>query len=175
MRRTLLLSLALLAPIGPPVFAQEWVEFISRDDGFRVNFPGTPAMTTTTFTSEYGAVLPARVYSVTRGGRKFSMTVVDYRPIEKLLTERAKQCPPFADERCTGLGAGATVGYGYWRTDVRGALVWASWQIMQRDAKVTHYMWNFIDLIEGHRSEEHTSELQSQSNLVCRLLLEKKK
>src|SRR5256886_6349386 len=29
----------------------------------------------------------------------------------------------------------------------------------------------FIDI----RSEEHTSELQSQSNLVCRLLLEKKK
>src|SRR2546430_3690236 len=27
----------------------------------------------------------------------------------------------------------------------------------------------------GWRSEEHTSELQSQSNLVCRLLLEKKK
>src|SRR3989475_6498208 len=26
----------------------------------------------------------------------------------------------------------------------------------------------------SHRSEEHTSELQSQSNLVCRLLLEKK-
>src|SRR5256886_8103076 len=36
-----------------------------------------------------------------------------------------------------------------------------------------------IDLREGRetvaRSEEHTSELQSQSNLVCRLLLEKKK
>src|SRR2546427_1544224 len=29
--------------------------------------------------------------------------------------------------------------------------------------------------IMSHRSEEHTSELQSQSNLVCRLLLEKKK
>src|SRR2546427_8073342 len=28
---------------------------------------------------------------------------------------------------------------------------------------------------EALRSEEHTSELQSQSNLVCRLLLEKKK
>src|SRR2546427_545568 len=28
---------------------------------------------------------------------------------------------------------------------------------------------------DGTRSEEHTSELQSQSNLVCRLLLEKKK
>src|SRR2546430_9874575 len=29
--------------------------------------------------------------------------------------------------------------------------------------------------LEIPRSEEHTSELQSQSNLVCRLLLEKKK
>src|SRR2546430_4434642 len=31
-------------------------------------------------------------------------------------------------------------------------------------------LWELPD-----RSEEHTSELQSQSNLVCRLLLEKKK
>src|SRR5438270_2888756 len=30
-------------------------------------------------------------------------------------------------------------------------------------------------ILERGRSEEHTSELQSQSNLVCRLLLEKKK
>src|SRR2546430_9164658 len=30
-------------------------------------------------------------------------------------------------------------------------------------------------LVGQARSEEHTSELQSQSNLVCRLLLEKKK
>src|SRR5688572_31645817 len=29
--------------------------------------------------------------------------------------------------------------------------------------------------LDTERSEEHTSELQSQSNLVCRLLLEKKK
>src|SRR2546430_13090922 len=29
--------------------------------------------------------------------------------------------------------------------------------------------------LDAGRSEEHTSELQSQSNLVCRLLLEKKK
>src|SRR2546427_7441006 len=34
-----------------------------------------------------------------------------------------------------------------------------------------------LQRLEGarRRSEEHTSELQSQSNLVCRLLLEKKK
>src|SRR2546425_8457611 len=42
--------------------------------------------------------------------------------------------------------------------------------------------WNRLGPDEGQnlipkvgRSEEHTSELQSESNLVCRLLLEKKK
>src|SRR2546430_12987678 len=35
------------------------------------------------------------------------------------------------------------------------------------------YTWNNPKV--QLRSEEHTSELQSQSNLVCRLLLEKKK
>src|SRR2546430_12098328 len=32
-----------------------------------------------------------------------------------------------------------------------------------------------VSVARATRSEEHTSELQSQSNLVCRLLLEKKK
>src|SRR2546422_6338313 len=32
-----------------------------------------------------------------------------------------------------------------------------------------------IFIYHGHRSEEHTSELQSRLHLVCRLLLEKKK
>src|SRR2546430_12881373 len=35
--------------------------------------------------------------------------------------------------------------------------------------------WENYGTESGNRSEEHTSELQSQSNLVCRLLLEKKK
>src|SRR2546430_8182796 len=36
-------------------------------------------------------------------------------------------------------------------------------------------MPSIVEDEENARSEEHTSELQSQSNLVCRLLLEKKK
>src|SRR5688572_32469936 len=40
-------------------------------------------------------------------------------------------------------------------------------------AELTHIILNQTGLL--NRSEEHTSELQSQSNLVCRLLLEKKK
>src|SRR5690606_41234967 len=36
-----------------------------------------------------------------------------------------------------------------------------------------HASW--LNIAECERSEEHTSELQSRENLVCRLLLEKKK
>src|SRR2546430_8726596 len=46
------------------------------------------------------------------------------------------------------------------------------------DARSSDLMVVGLDLGSGdraRRSEEHTSELQSQSNLVCRLLLEKKK
>src|SRR2546428_7569430 len=38
-----------------------------------------------------------------------------------------------------------------------------------------HYDGGQADSTRFHRSEEHTSELQSRSDLVCRLLLEKKK
>src|SRR2546430_5196497 len=44
--------------------------------------------------------------------------------------------------------------------------------------RLAHRMLGDVDRSAGRalrRSEEHTSELQSQSNLVCRLLLEKKK
>ena len=146
-----------------PALAQQWAEFVSREDGFSVNFPGAPELTTTTYRSEYGADLPARVYRAARGPEHYSMTVVDYRPIEALLTAKAEQCPPFADERCTGFGAGAIVGAGYWRTDIRAALVWASWQFMQRDVEVTHYMWNFVDLIEGHQLQLTSNADQSRT------------
>ena len=41
--------------------------------------------------------------------------------------------------------------------------------IREETTKIIH---NYLDDL---RSEEHTSELQSRTNLVCRLLLEKKK
>ena len=44
------------------------------------------------------------------------------------------------------------------------------------DAKVAKKLMNLLERAEEiNRSEEHTSELQSHSDLVCRLLLEKKK
>src|SRR2546427_2116226 len=49
-------------------------------------------------------------------------------------------------------------------------------RIREFDPVIPVIMVTAYGSIEGAvRSEEHTSELQSQSNLVCRLLLEKKK
>src|SRR2546427_6757764 len=47
-------------------------------------------------------------------------------------------------------------------------LTWANWENTPRHSRFGTLWW-----MNSRRSEEHTSELQSQSNLVCRLLLEK--
>src|SRR2546430_7625501 len=44
----------------------------------------------------------------------------------------------------------------------------------RRPGQWFHDIDRLHNILQSHRSEEHTSELQSQSNLVCRLLLEKK-
>src|SRR5256885_8471215 len=43
------------------------------------------------------------------------------------------------------------------------------------DCIITNTFGGSRTMLKRHRSEEHTSELQSPCNLVCRLLLEKKK
>src|SRR5688572_32174751 len=47
--------------------------------------------------------------------------------------------------------------------------------IARRDSRELDALRLAVGEVVNPRSEEHTSELQSQSNLVCRLLLEKKK
>src|SRR2546430_10552610 len=59
------------------------------------------------------------------------------------------------------------------------SLVWTSRILRCRSRYSETVVWNCASSVSfirpPDRSEEHTSELQSQSNLVCRLLLEKKK
>src|SRR5688572_32392304 len=49
---------------------------------------------------------------------------------------------------------------------------WSDFTNSEKSDQVSFCFWT---IGRPRRSEEHTSELQSQSNLVCRLLLEKKK
>src|SRR5690606_40103788 len=46
-------------------------------------------------------------------------------------------------------------------------------QIQVKEFGASAWLWHWAQKL-GLRSEEHTSELQSRENLVCRLLLEKK-
>ena len=131
-----------------PAFAQEWTEYISKEDGFRVNFPVPPKIETTTFKSEYGIDLPAKVYTVNRGVDRYSILIADYSNVRKLADERAaKACPSGkGDERSCGF---VNAGRGYWKEELGGALLHGLNTFIMRDAKITHMAWAWQDLIEG--------------------------
>src|SRR6185503_16978933 len=157
-RSTPLVSAAFILGMLTPVAAQDWDEFISPEERFSCNFPGKPAVTETTWTSQFGAVLPARIYSGTQGSGKYSITVVDYNPIERLLSERSMSCTPGA-ETCQGIH---DWGLGYWKNDVRGAVVFAANKFLQRDVKVVNVMANFADLVSGQELQLTDNKDQSR-------------
>jgi hypothetical protein len=120
----------------------EWHEFSSLEDRFSINFPGEPTITETTWLSQFSAILPARVYSGTQGAGRYSVTVVDYHPIERVLTERSRTLPALDL-------AVHDYGIGYWKTDVRSAVVYATSKYLERDGRITSMLSNFSDLVSG--------------------------
>jgi hypothetical protein len=82
MRATLLVSAACVLALTGSAFAQDdWTEFVSREDGFKITFPGTRRVEEITWTSQMGYRLPARLFMVDRGSEHYSVTVADYRGI----------------------------------------------------------------------------------------------
>src|SRR5204863_9547018 len=75
MRRTIFV-ITLVLGLAAPAMAQEWIEYESIPDGFKINFPGQPRITDTTWVTGQGYVLPARVYSGEMASGRYSMTVV---------------------------------------------------------------------------------------------------
>jgi hypothetical protein len=145
MRLVQLVSATLVLFLSMPAFAQEWIEFSSLEERVSCLFPTQPRVTETAWVSEYGAVLPSRVYSVTQAQNRYSLTVVDYNPVERLLVEKSKACPA-GTETCQGIG---DWGLGYWKNDVRGAIVYATSKFLQKDVKMTHLMWNSQQMVQG--------------------------
>ena len=141
------LIFALVVSMSGSAYAQEWDLYINKEDGFKVDFPGSPSVTQTTFKSEYGVDLPSHVYSAARGRERYSVTVVDYTEAARLLDEKAKITCVVGDERSCGL---TLAGRGYWKEEIGGALLWATYGFLQRDAKVTHLAYAWQDLVGGH-------------------------
>ena len=150
MRLSPVLSAALILFVSGSAFAQEYVEFKSQQDRFTILFPVQPKITDTTFKSEFGGILPARVYNADFNGGHYSVKVVDYNNIQAIDTEKAKACPAGAETCKGGLGAGSSTGAGYWKPDIEGAAIYATYQLLQRDAKLLYMGWSNMDLVEGN-------------------------
>lgn len=137
--------------LAGPAFAQAWIEYTNRADRFSVNFPGEPKVQAITYTSGLDGAFPARVYTAERGRDRYSVTVVDYTDAERIHAERAKSCPPDAQSLCLGTDADGAQGPGGWKYDVLGAVDFATWDLLKRDAKVTYFAWANIDRISGRQ------------------------
>src|SRR4029077_10627997 len=61
---------------------------------------------------------------------------------ERLLSERSRTLPALDQ-------AVHVYGLGYWKTDVRSAVVYAASKFLERDAKITAIMSSFSDLVAG--------------------------
>ena len=123
---------------------------MSKEDGFKVDFPGTPKVTQTQWKTEQGYA-SSRIYSAERGRERYSLTVVDYSGIEQMGIARNKACPSGA-ETCQGPDdrrPSSLIGPGYAIQDIRAAMTYAAFKFIQRDAKVTAHVWNWQDLVEG--------------------------
>jgi hypothetical protein len=151
MRFTSLIASVLLAFLAAPLFAQEdYTEFASKEDRFTVTFPGKPTMTEGTWITEYGVILPAKIYAIDGLSGHHKLTVVDYTPVERVLIEKSKNCPLGA-ETCQGVG---DTGLGYWKNDIRGAVTYTiSKLLVDKDVKVTHLMFNFMEMVGGQEMQ----------------------
>ena len=149
--RMAVLVVGVLLLLPGRVVAQEWDLFVSKEDSFKIDFPGTPTVTEMPWKTEQGYTVPSRIYSVERGKERYSITVVDYNGVVEMGIARNKTCPSGA-ETCQGQIAGnlrMLIGPGYAIQDIRGAMTYAAFKFIQRDAKVTAYLWNWQDLVEG--------------------------
>jgi hypothetical protein len=147
MRTTALIVIALVLSISGSAAAQEWAEYRNTEDGFSVNFPGQPRVNQITYKSQFDYMLPAKVYSVDKGRERYSVTVVDYSSLEQQGIERAKSCAP-GNAQCRQ-NAGI-MGPGYWMHDMRGAVMFATANLVKRDAKVTGLGWEWQEMVEGN-------------------------
>ncbi|HEY7186950.1 MAG TPA: hypothetical protein VH436_10395 [Vicinamibacterales bacterium] len=132
-----------IAILSTSAYAQDWIEYLNRQDAFTVNFPSQPKVADITYKTEYGLALPGHVYTVESGKNRYSITVVDLADTEKLHTARADECKKKGGE--------GDACQNDWRVDVQGAIVHAAFQFFQRNAKVTHYSWYVLDQVEGNQ------------------------
>ncbi|MDG2087606.1 MAG: hypothetical protein P8J68_02590 [Arenicellaceae bacterium] len=120
------------------VFAQRWVPFASTEDGFRMMAPGEFEIEEIDFETEYGIIVPARIYSHENDIGTFTMTVVDYSDSQRLHEERIEELD----------GVYISI---YGEVDVRGSVAFAAKKIRDRASSIEYDAYHYISRVDGHQ------------------------
>lgn len=118
--------------------AQEWRDYMSTEDGFRVRVPGEFAVTETTWDSEYGAVMPARIFLYEDGSSSYKITVVDYTDAYRIHAAREDRTE--ADSLRV-----------YWEVDVHASVVYAASMIRARSGRIAYNAYHYIGRVPGEQ------------------------
>ncbi len=138
--RLCLLGPALLLLLPGVGFGQEWIEYVSREDMFTINFPAQPKVEEIQWKTEYNLTIPGHVHRYDTADSHYSVTAVDYSNVQKIHADRVKGCTLYPDQCGNPYVA-----------ELRGAMEYAAWQFLKRDAKVTYFAYGNTDRVEGRR------------------------
>lgn len=118
---------------------QQWTTYTSMQDNFRVHVPCEFSVEETTWDSEYGAVMPARIYSCDAGpSSHYIVTVVDYTDaLNRHLAREDRTEADYVDV--------------YWEVDVRASITYAASKIREREGDITYDAYHYIDRVEGEQ------------------------
>lgn len=111
----------LLVSVAWPASAQEWIEYVNREDRFAVTVPAQPKITDVSYVSQLEVPLRGRLYTFADGPRgHYSLKVIDYTPSKDDVT------------------------------DWLGSVAWEAWQFRKRPGQVVYDAYSQADRIQGH-------------------------
>ena len=126
--------------------AQRWIPYASVTDGFRIMAPGEFEIEEIDFETEYGIVVPARIFGHENDTGHYSVTVVDYRDAQQLHDERLREI-------------GALYQPIYAQVDVRGSIAYVAKMIRDRARTIDYDAYHYIGRIEGHQLQTTNPDL----------------
>ena len=88
MHRLFLIRAALVLFLAGGAFGQGWIDFVSREDHFSINFPAQPTVETFMYTNEEGSAIPARRYTALRDGHRYMVSVADFHTVQSVTAHR---------------------------------------------------------------------------------------
>ena len=133
-----------------PTQSQEWGLYLSSDDLFSIDFPGEPTVRETTYETEYGITLPARVYMAEDDFGAYSITAVDWREAPALHEAGYEACMASTDDLRGGENPGLC-GRDLARHEIGGAMLHAAFGLIMRGDEVTYLGQMDSEEVEGIR------------------------